>query len=126
MGPKVSSSLDQTVRVWDTGSLREKTLSIGGGGVPALSAPVSEKPNEWLAKTDRSTRVLSETPTLESYIVVEVPGSNLLSYARRPHGIFSRTFHEVDNPMSDSMSVASIASGIPQILSVFFVCVNSI
>jgi coatomer protein complex subunit alpha (xenin) len=32
----VSSSLDQTVRVWDTASLREKTLSIGGGGVSAV------------------------------------------------------------------------------------------
>mmetsp|Transcript_35164 Transcript_35164/g.101263 ORF Transcript_35164/g.101263 Transcript_35164/m.101263 type:complete len:1217 (+) Transcript_35164:108-3758(+) len=31
----VSASLDQTVRVWDTSGLRDKTVSIGGGGPPS-------------------------------------------------------------------------------------------
>jgi coatomer protein complex subunit alpha (xenin) len=34
----VSASLDQTVRVWDTSGLRDKTVSIGGGG-PGGSSP---------------------------------------------------------------------------------------
>lgn len=38
----VSASLDQTVRVWDTSGLRDKTVSISGGGAPPQHGQASK------------------------------------------------------------------------------------